>query len=75
MLAHSADYLAMLSIVCVAWQWLRMWTVAPSGSSFGEGVVACASYWLRTELPRATTLAELCESGERSYVDLRADAL
>jgi butyryl-CoA dehydrogenase len=71
----------MFSIVAVAWQWLLMAAVASEAlaagrgpSSFYEGKRTAARYWLCTELPRVAVLAELCESGERSYADMRPEA-
>lgn len=69
MLAHSADYLAMVAITCVAWQWLRMAAAVPKESALAQGVHAAARYWIATELPRAEICARLCIEGERSYLD------
>jgi butyryl-CoA dehydrogenase len=86
MLLHSADYLELLSILIVGWQWLRQATVArtrldepraeplPAAErAFYEGKLCTAQYWLLTEVPRATTLAALCASGEDSYARMRPE--
>lgn len=75
MLRHSADYLEAMGIACVAWQWLDMARAAKnkldraSGESraFYEGELRAAQYWFSTELPKATTLLDLCASGDDSY--------
>jgi alkylation response protein AidB-like acyl-CoA dehydrogenase len=78
MLAHSADYLSMFCIVAVAWQWILQAGVACEALAQGrgprdfyEGKRAAARYWIATELPRAALHAELCKSGEDSYVKMR----
>lgn len=78
MLRHSADYLEAMSIVVVAWLWLRQATVArealaraPADPEFYEGKMCAAQYWLRTELPKVHQLAALCRSGEDSYARMR----
>jgi len=73
MLGHSFDYLDLTSTVVVAWQWLRMLTAATAASTRIEearrhGVAAAARYWIRTEVPRVSVLAELCRSAEDSYL-------
>ncbi len=81
MLLHSDDYLSLLSIVVVAWQWVDMAAAAKRGlargedteRAFYEGKLYAAQYWIATELPKTTVLAELCRTGEDSYV--RIDAL
>jgi hypothetical protein len=82
MLGHSVDYLSLFSIVCVAWQWLKMRVVAeraPSESeeraSFVDGIRAGSSYWLRTEVPKVAHLAHLCRTAEDSYLKVSAEAL
>ncbi len=76
MLRHSFDYLEMVSIVVVAWQWIEQAAAAKEGlsrspstdeASFYEGKLAAAQYWIHTELPRVGTLGALCRSGEDSY--------
>lgn len=76
MLAHSADYLQLASILAVSWAWTKM-SAAAAGrdEAFARGIDRAAQYWIATELPKVEVLARLCESGERSYVDLRADEL
>jgi butyryl-CoA dehydrogenase len=82
MLLHSADYLAMFSIVAVGWQWLLQATVATEALAAGrgarefyEGKRAAAQYWLRTEVPRVTHLASLCASAEDSYARCKPEWL
>ena len=76
MLRHSFDYLEMVSIMVVAWQWIEQAAAAKEGlartagaddASFYEGKLAAAQYWIHTELPRVGTLGALCRSGEDSY--------
>jgi len=86
MLLHSADYLELLSILIVGWQWLLQAAVARGRLSeeaarplaaadrdFYEGKLCTAQYWLLTEVPRVTTLAALCASGEDSYGRMRPE--
>jgi butyryl-CoA dehydrogenase len=75
---HSADYLAMFSIVAIAWQWLWQAAVAAEALAhdgiprdFYAGKLAACRYWITTELPRVAVHAELCKSGERSFADMR----
>ena len=78
MLRHSFDYLEMVSIVVVAWQWIEQAAAAKEGlgrspapsaddAAFYQGKLAAAQYWIHTELPRVGTLGALCRSGEDSY--------
>jgi len=76
MVRHSFDYMEMLSIVVVAWQWLVQAAVAKEGLArapseidrdFYEGKLAAAQYWIFTEVPRVGTLGALCRSNEDSY--------
>ncbi|MDQ3033454.1 MAG: acyl-CoA dehydrogenase [Myxococcota bacterium] len=76
MMGHSADYLELASILVVSWMWIRMSAiVAGRDDPFARGIEHAARYWIATELPRVDTLAALCESAERSYLDVDADAL
>lgn len=72
MLGHSADFLEAMSVLVVGWVWTKLAAAAPD-DAFGRGLRAAARYWLATEVPRVPQLAALCESGERSYLDV-ADA-
>jgi butyryl-CoA dehydrogenase len=74
MLLHSFDYLTLVSIVVVAWQHLDMAT-ASGDDARGRGRKLAAEYWIRTEVPRAMQLADLCASGESSYARVRSDEL
>jgi len=78
MMLHAADYLDMLSVVAVAWQWLLQAAAAQEGLRRGpdvflEGKLRAAQYWIHTELPRVALLAQLCRSGEESYARIPAD--
>jgi butyryl-CoA dehydrogenase len=84
MLGHSVDYLFAFAILVVGWQHLRLWTLAAKKLEAGdapgeeelarlEGSIAAARYWLATEMPRVRHLADLCEEGERSYLDMSAE--
>ncbi|MEO8840914.1 MAG: acyl-CoA dehydrogenase [Kofleriaceae bacterium] len=83
MLVHATDYLDLFSTVVIAWQWLELAAVAkealagslPRGRAardegYYRAKLAAAQYWIFTELPRITHLAELCRSGEDSYASL-----
>lgn len=81
MMRHSFDYMEMLSIVVVAWQWIVQAAAAKEGLARGaseadrdfyEGKLAAAQYWVSTELPRVGTLGALCRSNEDSYARARA---
>ncbi len=76
-MAHSWDYLDLLSTVVIAWQWLKMSAAAKSSSRLSEarrlGTLSAAQYWICTELPRVAVLAELCRTNERSYLDTRPE--
>ncbi|AUX45057.1 acyl-CoA dehydrogenase [Sorangium cellulosum] len=80
MLRHSADYLELVSVIVVAWQWLAMAAAAREGlargaspAGFYEGKLCAAQYWFATELPRVEALAALCRSGEDSYARMRPE--
>jgi butyryl-CoA dehydrogenase len=74
MMGHSADYLELMSVLVVAWVWIKLAAHAP-GDDFGRGLKQAAAYWIHTEVPRIAQLAALCESAERSYLDLNPDWL
>ncbi|MEZ4383245.1 MAG: acyl-CoA dehydrogenase [Nannocystaceae bacterium] len=78
MLAHSVDYLTLFGNLLIAWQWLRMATVAErrlasadADVDFYAGKIAAARYWIRTELADNARLARLCAEGEDSYLRVR----
>jgi butyryl-CoA dehydrogenase len=81
MLLHSNDYLSLMSILAVAWQHLRLATVArrrlagdePAEAGWLSGLVKSAQYWLSTELPRVDHLIELCRDAEDSYAKMSPD--
>jgi butyryl-CoA dehydrogenase len=78
-LAHAWDFMDLMCTLVIGWQWLRMAVVAAralpaagaADEAFYRGKVQAARYWLNTELPRIAQLAELCASGEDSYVAMR----
>ena len=74
MLGHATDYLELLSILVIAWMWTEMSARAPK-DDFGRGIDCAARYWIATEIPRIPALATLCESAERSFLDLSTDWL
>jgi butyryl-CoA dehydrogenase len=82
MMRHSSDYLEMLSLVVVGWQWVEQAAAAKEGlardpgeedRAFYEGKLAATEYWIHTELPRVGTLGALCRSGEDSYARAKAE--
>ena len=83
MMRHSFDYMEMLSLVVVAWQWVEQAAAAQEGLArlpvaapdvaFYEGKLVAAQYWIHTELPRVGTLGALCRSGEDSYARAKPD--
>jgi butyryl-CoA dehydrogenase len=74
MLGHSADFLELMSVLVIAWVWLKLAAHAPD-DDFGHGLRQAAAYWMRTEVPRIAELAARCESAERSYLDLKSEWL
>jgi butyryl-CoA dehydrogenase len=74
MLGHATDYLELLSILVVGWMWTEMAARAPK-DDFGRGIDHAARYWMATEIPRIGPLSTLCETAERSYLDLSPDWL
>ncbi|MBA3458774.1 MAG: acyl-CoA dehydrogenase [Deltaproteobacteria bacterium] len=76
MLLHSSDYLELFGILVIAWQHLAMAAAANTADQdFNSGKRLSAEYWIATEIPRLTMLAELCRSGEDSYRRVRAREL
>jgi len=78
MMRHSTDFLTLSSIAVVAWLWLWQAAIAKEAlgrgapdRDFYEGKLCTAQYWITTELPRVTQLADLCRSGEDSYARMR----
>jgi hypothetical protein len=39
--------------------------------AFAAGLRQAARYWVATEVPRVAALCALCESAERSFLDVR----
>jgi butyryl-CoA dehydrogenase len=85
MMLHSSDYLELFSLVVIAWQWVVQAAAAREGlaregergpsADFYRGKLSAAQYWVRTELPRAAHLVDLCASGEDSYAQARPEWL
>jgi hypothetical protein len=78
MLAHAADYLDLMGVLLVAWQWLvQVAALRETGreDAFARGKLRAAQYWMATELPRIEHLAKLCEDVEDSYLAVREDEL
>lgn len=78
MLAHAADYLDLMSVLLVSWQWLLQMAALHEtrrDDAFARGKRRAAQYWLATELPRVELLARLCEDVEDSYLAVRPDEL
>jgi butyryl-CoA dehydrogenase len=81
MLRHSTDYLAAFGILTIGWQHVSLATAALIGlgkqpdDAFLRGKVASATYFLRTEIPRAKTSLALVRSGEDSFERVRVDEL
>ena len=76
MLGHSADFMEALSIVVVGWVWTKIVnSLREREDDFAKGLRSAATYWMRTELTRVPSLVTLCESAERSYLDLRPEWL
>ena len=76
MLGHSADFMEALSLVVVGWVWTKVVnSLGSRDDDFAKGLRAAADYWHRTEVTRVPALVTLCTSGERSYLDVKADWL
>ena len=80
MMSHSSDYLELMSILVIAWQWLAMAAAAqeglqraPASEPFYQGKLCAAQYWFATEVTRIEQLATLCREREDSYVRMQAD--
>src|SRR5262249_50233761 len=76
MLAHAADYLDLMSVLLVVWQWLvQAAALAEKGrdDAFARGKLRAAQYWMASELPRIDHLARLCEDVEDSYLLVKPD--
>jgi butyryl-CoA dehydrogenase len=78
MLAHAADYLDMMGVLLVSWQWLLQAAALREkrrDDAFARGKLRAAQYWIATELPRLEHLVRLCEDVEDSYLSVRPDEL
>jgi alkylation response protein AidB-like acyl-CoA dehydrogenase len=74
MLGHATDYMELMSILVVGWMWTEMSARAPR-DDFGRGIDHAGRYWITTEIPRIGPLVTLCESAERSFLDVSPDWL
>jgi alkylation response protein AidB-like acyl-CoA dehydrogenase len=76
MLGHSWDYLDMFATLVIGWQWLNMAAVAraePVSEERKRATEAATQYWIRTEIPRVSHLANLCRTNEDSYINAKAE--
>ncbi|MFT3709061.1 MAG: acyl-CoA dehydrogenase [Archangium sp.] len=73
MMGHSADFLEAMSSIAIAWVWVRVTNALVDDDDFAKGLRAAANYWAATELPKAVASLKLCSSGERSFLDARAE--
>ena len=71
MLAHSADYLELFSVLVIGWMHVKLTNAATGDSDFAKGLRQSARYWWATEVGRVDHLASLCEGSERSYLDMQ----
>ncbi len=72
MLGHSWDYLDMFATLVIGWQWLNMDAVARTATVSEDrkrATEAATRYWIRTEIPRVSLLADRCQSNEDSYIN------
>jgi butyryl-CoA dehydrogenase len=76
MLAHSADFLELMSLTVIGWVWAKLALAAYGRTDdFARGLEAARAYWFATELSRVPALAALCVGADRSYLDLRPEWL
>lgn len=80
MLSHSVDYLDLFGCLLVGWVWLDLASAAARALAKGDargdflrGQQQTARYFLRTEVPRISHLAERCRSAEDSYLAMEPD--
>ncbi|MEE2902426.1 MAG: acyl-CoA dehydrogenase [Myxococcota bacterium] len=72
MLLHSAHYLELFSTLTMSWIWIKQASAASKkDGDFYRGKMQAAQYWMNSELPRVMQLAQLCESGEDSYANMK----
>jgi butyryl-CoA dehydrogenase len=78
MLRHSTDYLDMLSLVVVGWQWIAQAAVArerlpgagDADRDFYEGKLRAARYWAVYELPRVAQLSAVIQSSDDAFATM-----
>lgn len=80
MLLHATDYLDLMGVVVVGWQWIAMAAAARRGlakgngsEDFYRGKLAAARHWVVSELPRAAMLVARIREGDRAYAEARAE--
>ena len=62
----------MFCVVTMSWIWIKQASAASQkDGDFYRGKMQAAQYWIKSELPRVTQLAQLCESGEDSYANMQ----
>ena len=78
--AAATDYLHLMGLVAVGWQWLKMATVASRKSAASEGdarfnsaKVKTARFYFARILPEAATLLAAIQSGSAPIMALAAD--
>ena len=79
MLAHSVDYLDAFSVLVISWQWAKMAAAARRGlerdrasADFYRGKIAAARWFFANELPRVSTLCDICLT-DASFVEARPE--
>ena len=72
MLGHSDDYLRAMSVMTVAWMWLKIAVAAHArpASDFSRGKIAACRYWFAAEVPRATAWFGNATRDDDAFVDL-----
>jgi butyryl-CoA dehydrogenase len=79
-LRHSVHFMDLMCSLVMGWMWMSQATHAQRGlregrhdAGFLRGKLSAAQYWFRTELPRVSQLAALCQSNEPSYAQMQDD--
>ncbi|ACY17131.1 acyl-CoA dehydrogenase [Haliangium ochraceum] len=80
MMSHSADFLDLVSVLVIGWQWLEMAAAAKEATvshsdEYYQGKLAAAQYWFATEMPRVALLAERCRGADDAYLRVQGDWL
>jgi alkylation response protein AidB-like acyl-CoA dehydrogenase len=75
-LADATLYLEAFGLCAVAWQWMRMGTVACGREEpFYQGKMACMRYFIEYELPRCEGLFKRLNSADRVTLETRPEWL